>query len=191
MSIGESFPAKPFTPRLLLRRFAAGDLTDFLAYQTHPEVLRFMPDLPMETSQAAEFLMQQMALKEAQRGNYHAFAVYHLADKKVIGDVGLFLAEGAENCGDLGFQFHPDYQGKGYASEAVRALLRHAFLKWELARITSACDARNFASYRLMERVGMRKEGHMIKSRITKGERHDVLIYALLREEFPEDSYGE
>lgn len=84
----------------------------------------------------------------------------------------------------MGWSFHPAYQGRGYATEAARVLLAYAFNKRGLRRVTSDCDARNAASLRLMERLGMRREGHLRQSRLTGDEWHDEYLYALLRDEW-------
>ncbi|MES2658676.1 MAG: GNAT family N-acetyltransferase [Verrucomicrobiota bacterium] len=179
-----SLPLPIQTARLEIRRFVNEDLADYLAYQTAPEVLEFMPNGPMSESEAVEFIGQQAGLAEGEKGHYHAFAVFHPEDGKVIGDVGFYLHAGAENGGDMGFQIHPAYHGKGYASEAAAAVLRYGFVQLGLARITSGCDARNTSSFRLLERLGMRREGHLVQSRTTKGAVHDEFLYAMLREEF-------
>lgn len=172
------------TPRLLIRRFEESDLEDYLAYQTHPVVQEYMPSEPMDEEDALKFLSSQFDAGENEKGRYHAFAVYHCGDNRLIGDVGFYLEPGPEDKGDLGFQFHPDYHGKGYATEAIEGLLKYAFSSLTLQRITSHCDARNFASVRLLERLGMRREGHFKQSRMTKGVFHDEYAYALLREEW-------
>jgi RimJ/RimL family protein N-acetyltransferase len=179
-----SLPSPIRTARLEIRRFDDGDLRDYLAYQTTPEVLRFMPNEPMTESEAIKFIEGQMGLVEGAKGHYHAFAVVHSEDRKVIGDVGFYFPPGGVNSGDMGFQFHPAYHGKGYASEAAAALLRYGFLQLGLSRITSGCNAGNTPSFRLLERLGMRREGHLVHSRITKGITHDEFLYAMLQEEF-------
>lgn len=172
------------TPRLVIRPFDATDIADYLAYQTRPEVRAYLPDKAMTEAEALTFFTRQAAMQDDDRDCYHSFAVFHVEDAKVIGDVGFYRAAGPENKADLGFQFHPDYQGKGYANEAAAALIRHGFLNWELQRITSGCDARNIDSWRLMERLGMRREAQFRQSRITRGVLHDEYTYALLREEW-------
>ncbi|RYG64825.1 N-acetyltransferase, partial [bacterium] len=144
----------------------------------------FLPDEAMTPVAALSFCAKQAALEDEDRDCYHAFAVYHVGDARVIGDVGFYCPSGPENQADLGFQFHPDYHGQGLATEAVLALLHHGFENWNLRRVTSGCDARNLPSFRLMERVGMRREAHFVSSRVTKGVLHDEYAYALLRDEW-------
>ncbi|MCW3060900.1 MAG: hypothetical protein JWQ02_2721 [Capsulimonas sp.] len=80
--------------------------------------------------------------------------------------------------------FHPDYHGQGYATEAAEALLKFLFGDLAAHRVTSGCDARNTASVRLMERLGLRREGHLVQSQFSNGELRDEYLYALLRGEW-------
>ncbi len=172
------------TQRLVIRQFRSSDLADFLGYQTLAAVRRYMPDEPLTADQAERWLASQAQLAEAEPNRYHSFAVEHRADGRVIGDVGFFRAAGPERTADLGFQFHPAYHGQGYAYEAAAALLRYGFRQWHLRRITAGCDARNTASFRLLERLGMRREAHFKQSRITRGVLHDEYRYGLLVDEW-------
>lgn len=140
------------TPRLIVRRFAPADLDDFMAFQAHPEVRRYVPGEAMDRARAERYLAEQAALPEEERGRWHGFAVERAG--RVVGEVGVFLRDEE---GDVGFQFHPDAQGRGYASEATRALLDCLFREFDLRRVTAGCDPRNAASFRLLERLGMRR----------------------------------
>jgi len=85
---------------------------------------------------------------------------------------------------EIGFTLAPDYQGRGYATEAVRLLAGYLFTVRGKHRITACCDARNAASAALLERLGMRREGHLRQSTWAKGEWTDDLLYALLHDEW-------
>jgi RimJ/RimL family protein N-acetyltransferase len=172
------------TERLIVRRFAETDLADFLAYHAHPDMVATLPGEPMTPDQAKVYLAKQAAAGDNEKDLWHALAVWHRADARVIGEVGIFLGAAPGDQGEIGFALHPDYQGQGYAAEAAQALLHYAFVVCGLHRITAQCDTRNTASYRLMERLGMRREGHLRQSRSTRGVRHDEYLYALLRDEW-------
>ncbi|RYG64905.1 N-acetyltransferase, partial [bacterium] len=104
------------TSRLIIRRFAEDDVADYLAYQTLPAVREFLPDEAMTPVAALSFCAKQAALEDEDRDCYHAFAVYHVGDARMIGDVGFYCPSEPENQADLGFQFHPDYHGQGLAT---------------------------------------------------------------------------
>ena len=118
--------------------------------------------------------------------------VYDLAvclkeDGKLIGSVGLYLNE-ERNSAELGWIFNKAYWHNGYASEAARGFLRYGFLGLELHRIYAKCDDRNTASFRVMERIGMRREAHFIKDTYTKVRGRSgwrsTLVYAMLQKEY-------
>jgi RimJ/RimL family protein N-acetyltransferase len=113
----------------------------------------------------------------------------------VIGDLMLAVedawaqAEVAEQArgvqAELGWVFHPDYTGRGYATEAVRALIRLCFTDLGLRRVTASCFAVNEASWRLMERVGMRREAYAVRDSLHRsGTWLDGMTYALLADEW-------
>jgi aminoglycoside 6'-N-acetyltransferase len=84
---------------------------------------------------------------------------------------------------EIGFTIAPRYQGRGYATEAVRLLVGYLFALGK-HRITACCDARNAASAAVLERLAMRREGHLRQSTWAKGEWTDDLLYAVLHDEW-------
>ena len=104
----------------------------------------------------------------------------------VIGEVVLMYRSAEHQQCELGFAFNPAYQGQGYAKEAVEQVLAIGFREYHFHRIYGQCDVRNTASYKLLERLGMRREAHFIHNEIFKGEWGDELVYAILREEWLE-----
>ena len=96
------------------------------------------------------------------------------------------LVVGEEGQGEIGFIFHPDHQGHGYATEAARALLAHAFDAYGLHRVYGRLEPRNVASARVLEKLGMRREALLIENEWVKGEWQSEAIYALLAREWAE-----
>ena len=86
--------------------------------------------------------------------------------------------------GEIGFVLHPDHHGQGYAGEAACAMLRLGFEELGLHRIVGRCEPRNEASARLLERLGMRREAHLIENEWVKGEWQSELVYAMLDREW-------
>lgn len=172
------------TGRLIIRHFSETDMPDLLAYQTHPETRKYETIEPKTEEQAAQFLARQADPETWAGAGWLAFAVYHPGDGKVVGEVGVLVEKEPKSEGNIGWMLHPDYHGQGYATEAAEVLVRYAFRERHLHRLTSGCDTRNTASWRLMERLGMRREGHFRHSRQTRGEWQDEYLYALLRDEW-------
>ncbi|TBR56835.1 hypothetical protein B4U84_27860 [Westiellopsis prolifica IICB1] len=172
------------TKRLIIRRMAETDLLDFMAYRSHPEVFRYLPEELLTEEIAMRFLAHQATLEIGDQRVAVPFAIHHIADAKTIGEVSIDLLPKQQNQGEIGWLLHPDYQGHGYATEAVQVLLNYVFAQRQLHRLTSICDTRNTASMRLMKRLGMRCEGHLKQSKFMKGTWYDEYIYALLRDEW-------
>ncbi|WP_144715207.1 GNAT family N-acetyltransferase [Curtobacterium pusillum] len=146
------------TGRVRVRPFSEGDVTDFLAYQGLPAVRRFQPGEAMTAPRAAAFVVEQAQQGATERGVWHGRAVELVAERRVIGDVGIWIPAERNDpaVGDLGFQFDPRYQGRGYALEALRAFIPTVVHDFALDRVTASCRDDNGPSWRLMERLGMR-----------------------------------
>ena len=172
------------TQRLIIRHPRKDDLADFLAYQTHPESLKYQPVAPLTEGAAERFLSRMAATEIGEDGGYVMFAVELRGEGRMIGEVGINRLPEPQSKGEVGWSLHPAYWGHGYATEAAQALLEFGFAQWNLHRVTSACDTRNAASFRLLERLGMRREGHLRQSQLTHGVWRDEYLYALLRDEW-------
>jgi ribosomal-protein-alanine N-acetyltransferase len=172
------------TERLILRAPREADLAAFLAYRNHPDNCRYQGLEPTDEARAAAFLRDQAVLDVAAGDCWMMCALERRADGRMIGEVGMYIGSLEQRSGDIGWSLHPDFQGQGYATEAARALLDYAFGTRALHRVTANGDARNAASTRVMERLGMRREGSFVQSRFADGARHDEVLYALLREEW-------
>jgi RimJ/RimL family protein N-acetyltransferase len=171
------------TERLALRPFRRGDEADVLAYRSRPEVCRYIPSDPLDEVTAADFITARMDLtKIAADGDRIVLAV-ELAGQ-VIGDVLIRTAQLADRQAELGWVLSPDFHGHGYATEAARGLTDACFRDLGMHRVWAALDARNKASARVCERLGMRHEAHLRHDMWLKNEWTDSLIYAILRDEW-------
>ena len=169
------------TTRLIIRPFIPADADDLHAYLSREQVVRYEPYPPFTREQAAE-----EAARRAQDRNFIAVALKETG--RVIGN--LYFAPGEFDTWELGYVFHDAYWGRGYAAEACRALLTEGFASGKVRRVIAMCNPENEASWRLLERLGMRREGHLRQNiwffRDEKGEPiwQDTYAYAVLREEF-------
>jgi RimJ/RimL family protein N-acetyltransferase len=107
-----------------------------------------------------------------------------ICDGRLIGDVVLFLRSEHHAGGEIGYAFHPDVAGQGFAVEACTAVLDLAFGVLGLHRVVANMDGRNHASMRLAERLGLRREAHHRSAEMFKGEWADLLVYAILDDEW-------
>ena len=173
------------TARLTLRPFAPGDLDDLYAYQSRPDVARYLHWEARDRAQVREALARQCEETAlGTEGDWLTFAVEWRAAGRVIGEVGLKLISQRDRQGETGFVFNPEHHGQGLATEAARAVLALGFDTIGWHRIIGSCDARNQPSARLLERIGMRREAHFLHNQIVKGRWADELVYAILDEEW-------
>jgi RimJ/RimL family protein N-acetyltransferase len=173
------------TQRLILRPFAPSDLEDLHAFQSLPEVARYLYWAPRDREQVRQALVGMVrGAALISEGDVLALAVVLPPGRTVIGDVILKWSSAEHRQGEIGYVFHPRYGGRGFATEAATAVLRLGFDGLGLHRIIGRIDVRNSASARVLERLGMRREAHFIQNEIVKGEWTDEMVYALTEQEW-------
>lgn len=177
------------TERLELRYVTSGDL-DALRYYTDPEVCRYLPfPTADEEALAARVARMTERLAPSEPGEVLALAAVH--EGTLVGDVMLRLRSRVDDrtppaVAEIGWAFAPSYAGRGFATEAARALVQLAFDHYPLHRLVAHLDPRNERSAALCERLGMTREAHLRRDwPEADGAWTDDVIYGLLREEWP------
>ncbi|WP_412539318.1 GNAT family protein [Longispora sp. K20-0274] len=173
------------TARLRLRPYAAADVPDLYALESHPEVHRYLYSEPRDLTQVAERASERtdwVAFRA--EGDQLALIVELKETREVIGNVNLHWVSETHRQGEIGYTLHPDHHGRGYASEAAAPLLRVGFEDLGLHRVIGRLDGRNTASARVLEKLGMRREAHLVQNEFVKGEWTDEVVYALLASEW-------
>lgn len=171
------------TPRLILRPFTSADEEDMFDFESRDDVARYLFNEPRTREDNAEELAKRVTQTKLENdGDTLLLAVEY--EKTVIGYVLLTLLSRDNSQGEFGYVFHPQYGGKGLASEAAVEMLRLGFEILNLHRIIGRCDPRNNASARLMERLGLRKEAHFRELEIFKGAWGDEFTFAMLKSEW-------
>jgi RimJ/RimL family protein N-acetyltransferase len=173
------------TERLLLRPFATTDFEALLAIQSRADVARYLYWDPRTSAEVREALAAKArATAIVSEGDSISLAAELRATGELIGDCSLHWTSAEHRQGEIGFVFHPDHHGRGYATEAAEALLGLAFDELRLHRVVGRLEARNAASARVLERLGMRQEAHLVENEHVKGEWQSEVIYALLDREW-------
>jgi len=173
------------TQRLLLRPFSPDDLDAVHAIHSRADVTRYLYWQPRTVDEVREQLAVRAKRPSLEaEGDTLALAVVVRESGTLIGEVILVWRSREHGQGEIGFVFHPDHHGRGYAGEAAVVMLRLGFDGLGLHRIIGRCDGRNAASARLMERLGMRREAHFRENEIVKGEWSDEYVYAMLAAEW-------
>lgn len=166
------------TERLVLRRFRDDDAEAFAAIRSDPAVARYQSwDSPVALTEAVSHVRHYARSDPAAPG-WFQYAVEHRERGVLIGDIGVCLADNLMQA-EIGFSFAPAFQGRGYATEAVRCVLNLLFANG-IHRVSAGCDPRNTPSARLLERVGFRREGLRPEFFWHKGEWTDELLFGLL-----------
>jgi RimJ/RimL family protein N-acetyltransferase len=183
MALTPDYPV--VTERLRLRPPVLADVPAMQAYRSLPEVCRFVPFSPMTIDAVTERVTGRWAdATITGEGDAFTLSVELAVSQSVIGDVVLFFVSAEHRGGEVGWVFNPDYSGHGYATEAAHALLHLAFDELGLHRVTAKVDARNDASLRMAERLGMRREAQLVANEWFKGEWTDEIDFALLEHEW-------
>ena len=173
------------TERLVLRAFEPGDFDAVYAMRSDPEVARYTYWEPQTRAEALEALEKRIGFRGLlDDGDVLALAATLRPSGEVVGDVILQWVSRQHATGEIGFLVHPDHQGTGYATEMTRPLLRIAFEEVGLHRVIGCAEARNTASARVMEKLGMRREAHLVENEWVKGEWQSELVYAILDHEW-------
>ncbi len=173
------------TERLLLRPFAVSDVDDVLAYASDPELARFL-DLPQPyTHDDAEEYVAHRLLDDW--SNEATFAI--VCERHVMGSIALHV-DARDEVAALGYALARWMWGRGIVPEAGRAVIDWGFEAYALHKIYSRADVRNRQSWRVMEKLGMSREGVLRGYRRVRDEHVDDVCYGILREEW-ERAHGD
>jgi RimJ/RimL family protein N-acetyltransferase len=179
-------PAFPLvTARLRLRPYRDDDLDALLAMFGRADVSRYLNWEPMDRDAANALLERRLKQTRIEgEGDGLVLVVADPGTDRLMGEAMLRLASEVSRQGEIGWSIHPDAQGRGYATEAAREMLRLGFEELDLHRIVAECDPRNEASIRVMEKLGMRREAHHLEAMLLKGEWVGSMVYAILASEW-------
>lgn len=167
------------TARLQIRPFQIEDWPAVYHYASEPKTMHFMEDGVLDEAGVQAFVAENLG-DEA-----HAHGLILRETAALIGHM-LFHPWFAPQTYEIGWVVHPAHQRRGYVTEAALALLRYGFETLKLHRIIATCQPENPASVRVMEKLGMRREGHFRQCiQRENGIWWDEYFYAILREEWP------
>lgn len=173
------------TPRLRLDRLLASDAPDLFAYRTDDAVARYQGWKPAAEVDAHAFIARQAAQPFAEPASWFQLAIRERQSAELIGDLGIHFPEGVDEAIEFGVSLRPERQGRGYAREAMAAMLDMAFGTWGYRRAVGSVDPRNVASIALLRSLGFRQEAHHVESYQFRGEWVDDVIFAMLAREWP------
>jgi RimJ/RimL family protein N-acetyltransferase len=175
------------TDRLILREFDLNDFNDVQEYAGDPANLEYMvwgPNSKIDTRRFFSRVFKWQA--QDPRDEFH-FVVVEKVTNKAIGACNLSVEDIDASTGNLGYIIRKDRQGKGYATELSKKLLDFGFSTLKLEKMEATCDERNLASYRVMEKIGLRKEMVLENDRTPNGKTRNTVICSVLRDKFFEN----
>ena len=172
------------TNRLQLREFEESDWPAVLTYQSDPRYLRYYPWTERTEAEVRAFVRMFLEQQAAVPRWKWQLVVVLPEEDRLIGNCGLWLDAPEARSGHIGYDLDPNYWGQGYASEAAREVLRFGFGELGLHRAWAWCIADNAASARVLEKLGMQREGRQREHEWFKGRWWDRLLYGILEDEW-------
>ncbi|WP_413375831.1 GNAT family N-acetyltransferase [Alkalihalobacillus sp. 1P02AB] len=168
--------------RLLLRKFKKGDWIDVHKYASQDVVCQYQPWGPNTEEDSQAFVTQVIEdTAKIPRERFIFAIVYH---SKMIGAGELNIRDFTNKVGEVAYIVNPNYWGKGIATEVAKLLIDFGFEKLRLHRIYATCDPRNIGSSKVLEKVGMTKEGRIREGLLIKDGWRDSLLYSVLEHEW-------
>jgi RimJ/RimL family protein N-acetyltransferase len=172
------------TERLRLREIEAGDWQAVLQYQRQPEYLQFYPWTERTRTDVQQFIEMFVTWRYEQPRTKFQFAVTLASSRQLIGLCGVRRTTLQSPEAELGYEIAPEFWRQGYATEAAEAMLAFAFTSLQVHRCWANCVAENGASIRVLEKLKMRREGHLRENRWMKNRWWDTYVFAILDHEW-------
>ncbi|WP_409416910.1 GNAT family N-acetyltransferase [Flavobacterium sp. PS2] len=178
-----TFNFSPFpvleTERLIIRRVTNEDANEIIALRSNPETMKYIPrPLTKTTEQALEHIAQIDSTIETNEGINWGITLK--GDSKVVGIIGYYRIKPEHYRAEIGYMLLPELHGKGIIPEAVKTVIDYGFNEMKLHSIEAAIDPDNFASERVLQKIGFVKEGHFKEVEYYEGIFLDSVIYSLL-----------
>ncbi|MEH2262357.1 GNAT family N-acetyltransferase [Nostoc sp.] len=172
------------THRLLMRDFVEADWQAVFAYQSDPLYLRYSYWTHRTQKDVSEFIQMFIGEQKEQPRTKFQLVIVLKEENQLIGNCGIRINDSELREANIGYELNPQFWRQGYATEAARAILKFGFEELGMHRIWSWCVAENVASVRVLEKICMRREGHLLEKELIKGRWYDNFLYAILDQEW-------
>jgi ribosomal-protein-alanine N-acetyltransferase len=171
------------TERLFLRKLDNNDVNEILELRGNPETMKYIPrPLAKNLDDALEHI--KMINDAIEKNTGINWAVTIKGSNKLIGLIGHYRIQPENHRSEIGYMILPEYQGKGYVTESVKAILEYGFNQMNLHSIEAVIDPENFASEKVLQKLGFVKEAHLVENELWDGKYWDTVIYSLLKRNF-------
>ena len=172
------------TERLILRDFNEDDFAAVHAYASDPMVTQYTDWGPNTEDETRAFLGRALDRRHVSPRTEFDFAIVMKGDATLVGSCGLYVKHPEHREGMIGYVMNRHYWGQGIVTEAARAVAGFAFQQLHLHRLYATCDVENAASARVMQKLGMHREGHLREHLFERGRWRDSYIYAVLEQDW-------
>jgi ribosomal-protein-alanine N-acetyltransferase len=166
--------------RVLIRKLTLDDAKDVFEFTSNPETSKILSWYPHQTIETTKNFLSSI-IKKYENDIASQWAVELISERKVIGIAGFIAYFEEHSKGEIAYVLSPDYQNKGYMTEALELIINYGFDVMGLKRIEAKCEIDNFASEKVLQKLGMRLEGCCYSYLFRKGKFRDYKLYALLK----------
>ena len=182
---GGSFMTHKLTSeRIILREIEEKDWVDVHKYASQEKVCQYQPWGPNTEQETVEFIKEVLADAKKDPRSRFVFAAILQESGEMIGAGEFTIQDEINRVGEIGYILNPNYWGLGLATEVAKLLIEYGINERKLHRIFATCDPRNTASSRVLEKVGMSKEGQIREHLLMKDGWRDSLLYSILEQDW-------
>jgi len=171
------------TERLLLRRVSYDDVNEILELRGNPETMKYIPR-PLVTNADEALAHIKLIDDKIERNEGINWAITIKGNPKLIGVIGHYRIQPENHRCEIGYMILPQYNGQGYVTEAVKAVLQYGFDDLQMHSIEGVIDPDNIASEKVLLKNGFVKEAHILENELWDGKFWDTVIYSLLKRNF-------
>ena len=172
------------TERLYVRDFKPDDLDEFHKLAQNPDIYKYMPWGPNSEEDTRNFI--QMSIEQGSKESRRFFDVPIILKEThlIVGCIGMRVSSFLHKKADMGYWIKKELWGQGFATEATLGILNFGFQKLKMNKIYATADPENPASIRVLEKIGMKKEGYLKEDMCIRGEYRNSVLMAILKKEF-------
>jgi ribosomal-protein-alanine N-acetyltransferase len=171
------------TKRLLLRRIDENDIAEVLALRGNPETMKYIPR-PLAKTEEDALAHINMINEKIDTNIGINWGITIKRNSKIIGIIGHYRIQPENHRAEIGYMSLPEYHGKGYITEAIKAVVEYGFEQMNLHSVEAIIDPENIASERVLQKNGFIKEAHILENELWEGKFWDTVIYSLLKRNF-------
>lgn len=169
------------TERLKLREITTEDADAIFACFSNDQVMEYYGSDAFQNIEQAKDLIELFSKNYLEKKTIR-WGIELKESNELIGTIGYHAWAAKHRKAEIGYEIHPDYWRKGYASEAIQKVIDYGFNEMDLTRIGAIIYLENYGSYKLLEGLGFQREGILRKNMYQNGKPHDTYIYSLIRE---------